>query len=183
MTPEPRKRRHDPDRRDRLIQVALDVIAEHGIAGITHRRVAQAANVPLGSTTYHFAGIDDLLVEAFRRFSEDIATRYRDRLRDATTLDDAREAIVDLVCGGLWATRRNMMLSFELYAYAGRNPRLKEVLIGWMAQSHQALEQHFPPHTARILDAFLEGVTIHNNATENLIPRDDVRKIVWKLTS
>ncbi|SMO86973.1 TetR/AcrR family transcriptional regulator [Paracoccus laeviglucosivorans] len=177
------KRRYDPDRRDRIIDAALDVIAEHGIAGMTHRRVAERADVPLGSTTYHFAGIDDLLVEAFRRFSHQAAARYSERMAQATTLPEAREAVVDLISGGLWATQRNMMLSFELYAYAARNPRLREVLVDWMAQSRAAMQQHFPPETARILDAFLEGVTIHNTSSENLIPRSQVREIVGRLTA
>lgn len=180
---ETRKRRHDPDRRDRIINAALEVIARHGIAGTTHRRVAQAADVPLGSTTYHFAGIDDLLVEAFRRFSQEVAARYHQRLEAATNIAEAREAVVDLICGGLWATPRNMLLSFELYAYAARNPRLQEVLRDWMAESRAALQRHFPPATARALDAFLEGVTIHNTASENLISRAEVREIVAKLTA
>lgn len=180
---ETRKRRHDPDRRDRIIDAALEVIAQHGIAGTTHRRVAQVADVPLGSTTYHFAGIDDLLVETFRRFSASVSERFAQRLDRATTLDEAREAVVDLICGGLWATQRNMLLSFELYACASRNPRLKQVLQDWMAQSRAALQRHFPPRTARALDALLEGITIHNNASQNLISREEVREIVSKLTS
>lgn len=179
---ETRKRRHDPDRRDRIIQAALQVIAEHGIAGTTHRRVAEVADVPLGSTTYHFAGIDDLLVEAFRAYSRMVAARYVQRLGEATTVDDAREAVVDLICGGLWATELNMRLTFELYAAAARNPRLKQVLQEWMVESHAALTRHFPPHTARALDALVEGVTIHNTASENLVSREEVREIVAKLT-
>ncbi|MFH5775492.1 TetR/AcrR family transcriptional regulator [Paracoccus sp. NGMCC 1.201697] len=179
---ETRKRRYDPDRRDRIIDAALDVIAARGVAGTTHRRVAEAANVPLGSMTYHFAGIDDLLVETFRRFSMSAAALYRARLEAATTPDEAREAVVDLISGGLWATQRNMLLSFELYAYAARNPRLREVLVDWMAESRAALQRHFPPATARVLDAFLEGVTIHNTNSENLISRDEVREIVARLT-
>lgn len=29
----PRRRRHDPERRDRIVAACLDVIAEHGVAG------------------------------------------------------------------------------------------------------------------------------------------------------
>lgn len=32
-----RARRRDPDRRERIIEAALDVIADHGVAGTTHR--------------------------------------------------------------------------------------------------------------------------------------------------
>lgn len=177
------KRRYEPDRRERIVEVALDVIAEHGVAGTTHRRVAAAADVPLGSMTYHFKGIDDLLVAAFTRLSQLVADRYRELLDAATTAEQAREAVVELICGGLWASRRNMVLSYELYAYATRNPLLKPVLLQWMDYSHSHLERHFSPATARVLDAFIEGVTIHNTASSNLISREEVSAVVAKLTA
>lgn len=64
-----RGRRNDPDRRDRIIDACLDVIAEAGVAGVSHRKIADAAGVPLGSMTYHFDGMSNLLHEAFSRFS------------------------------------------------------------------------------------------------------------------
>ena len=75
-----RTRRTDPDRRDRLIQVTLDLIAESGVAGISHRKIAAAADVPLGSMTYHFTSMDELLREAFTRFAEHIAGSFQARL-------------------------------------------------------------------------------------------------------
>ncbi|MFZ2750431.1 MAG: TetR family transcriptional regulator, partial [Propioniciclava sp.] len=60
-----RPRRSDPDRRARILTSALDVVAEVGVAGVSHRRVATAADIPLGSMTYHFTGMDALLEEAF----------------------------------------------------------------------------------------------------------------------
>jgi len=44
-------RRYDPDRRQRIIDAAIAVVGERGIAGLSHRSVAAAADVPLGSTT------------------------------------------------------------------------------------------------------------------------------------
>ena len=71
-------RRGTASRRDLLIDNTLGVIAEHGVAGTTHRRVAAAAGVPLGSTTYYFADLADLLGAAFARF----APSHRDILPD-----------------------------------------------------------------------------------------------------
>ena len=44
MTSKP-TRRHDPERRSRIIAATLDVIAEQGVDGTSHRRVAAAAGV------------------------------------------------------------------------------------------------------------------------------------------
>ena len=71
-----RPRRSDPDRRARILTSALDVVAEVGVAGVSHRRVATAADIPLGSMTYLFIGMDALLEEAFTAFADSVATRF-----------------------------------------------------------------------------------------------------------
>ena len=60
-------RRYDPERRQRIIDAAIRVAELKGIAALSHRTVAAEADVPLGSTTYHFAGLDELLVAALDR--------------------------------------------------------------------------------------------------------------------
>ncbi|NEE37598.1 TetR family transcriptional regulator, partial [Streptomyces sp. SID7982] len=70
-------RRYDPERRTRIIDAALTVIAADGIAGLSHRTVAAEADVPLGSTTYHFASLDELLVAALRRCNENFVQALR----------------------------------------------------------------------------------------------------------
>lgn len=83
MTDGTRPRRYDPERRDRIIDACLDVVAAHGVAGTSQRRVAAAADVPLGSVTYHFAGRDELLREAFGRFTRQASAQF-DRPCSAT---------------------------------------------------------------------------------------------------
>ncbi|WP_032796765.1 TetR/AcrR family transcriptional regulator, partial [Streptomyces sp. HCCB10043] len=70
-------RRYDPERRTRIIDAALTVIAADGMAGLSHRTVAAEADVPLGSTTYHFASLDELLVAALRRCNENFVQALR----------------------------------------------------------------------------------------------------------
>ena len=70
-----RGRRNDPERRDRIIDACLDVLALHGVAGTSHRKVAAQAGVPLGAMTYYFDGMHELLHEAFTRFGTTISDR------------------------------------------------------------------------------------------------------------
>ncbi|MBP2301800.1 TetR/AcrR family transcriptional regulator [Azospirillum picis] len=175
------KRRYDPDRRARILQATLDVVAEHGVAGTTHRRVAAAADVPLGSMTYHFAGMDELLTEAFTLLADQVSGRFTERLAAASTLDDACEAVVDLIVDESWATPRNMLLSYELYAYAARNPPLRGVMQAWMEKSRAALRQHFTAETAKVLDAVIEGLSIHRSVDAHPATREEVRAIVRRL--
>ncbi|MFC0409400.1 TetR/AcrR family transcriptional regulator [Roseomonas elaeocarpi] len=175
------QRRHDPDRRARIVAATLDVIAEFGVAGTTHRRVAAAADVPLGSMTYHFSGMDALLTEAFTLLADTVSARFTERLAAATGPEEACEAVVDIVMGEGWATPRNMLLTYELYAFAARRPALQDVMRGWMRKSRVALEQHFPPHTARVLDAMIEGLSIHRSVDARPADREEVRSVVRRL--
>lgn len=154
-------RRHDPDRRDRIIDSCLDVIAERGVDGTSHRRVAAAADVPLGSMSYHFAGMDELLREAFRRFVSEVASTFERRLSAASSREEAREAVVSLITEAVFGTQRDLVLTHELYTLAARDERYRELTSEWMSRSRAELERHFDPLTARMLDAMLEGLTIH----------------------
>ncbi|WP_116952000.1 TetR/AcrR family transcriptional regulator [Jiangella endophytica] len=156
-----RSRRHDPQRRDRIVAACLEVIAEHGVAGTSHRRVAAAADVPLGSMTYHFSGMDELLRAAFGRFASSVAERFERRLAAAATAADARQAVASIIVGEVFGSRRDLVLTHELYTLAAREPAFRAVTNAWMRRSRAALERHFDTTTALMLDALIEGLTIH----------------------
>jgi DNA-binding transcriptional regulator YbjK len=156
-----RARRHDPERRDRIIDVTLDVVAELGVAGTTHRAIARAADVPLGSMTYHFASMDDLLALAFTRLADRTADTFERRLAHASTADEARDEVVQLIMVDLAQSPGDIVLTYELYTLAARRPALRSVTQAWMARSRTALQRHFDENTARYLDALIEGVSVH----------------------
>ena len=72
-----------------------------------------------------------------------------------------RESITDMIYSSQVATPDNMELMYQLYALASPQPLLKTVMQNWMQRSQQTLEQWFEPGTARALDAFIEGMTLH----------------------
>ncbi|WP_010685729.1 TetR/AcrR family transcriptional regulator [Methylobacterium mesophilicum] len=175
------QRRYDPERRSRIIRATLDVIAEHGVAGTTHRRVAAAADVPLGSMTYHFASLDALLLEAFTHLADAVANGFEERLGACATADAACEAVVDLVVDARWVGPRALLLSYELYALAARNPPMRAVMRRWMGRSRAALERHFAPEAAKVLDAMIEGLLIHRSVDPQPMDRAQVRALVDRL--
>jgi len=156
-----RGRQNDPERRDRIIDACLDVIAESGVAGASHRRIAEAAGVPLGSMTYYFDGIDGLLREAFTRFGTTISERFEKRMAEASDIESAREAVVEIILADVFGDARELVLSHELYTLAAREPAYRALTTAWMGRSRAALERHFDPQTARLLDALIEGLSIH----------------------
>ncbi|WP_078624192.1 TetR/AcrR family transcriptional regulator [Streptomyces monomycini] len=155
-----RTRRNDPDRRTRILDAALDVIAEYGVAGTTHRHIAARAGVPLGSVTYHFASLNDLQAQAFARHVEQQATVFEDLFKDVATHEQFVDVLVDLVHGGP-ARHRSAVLGFELHLAALRDPGLRSLTQTWTEGSRGVLARFTGLDGAARLDALLEGMILH----------------------
>lgn len=177
----PRVRRHDPDRRDRIIDACLEVIAERGVAGTSHRRIAAAADVPLGSMTYHFSGMDELLHEAFTRFADESAVRVEARTASAATLEEALAGFEANIDEDVFGTDRELVLALELYTLAARRPEFREITSAWMARTRACLEPFVDEETAVLLDALNEGLVIqkalHLQAPRPHLAREGVARI------
>lgn len=155
-----RTRHNDPGRRQRIIDACLDVIAERGVNGVSHRIVAAAAQVPLGSMTYHFDGINDLLFQAFSHYMRQAGRRFRSRLDAAADPKTACDAIVTTIVEDLLGSRRDAVINLELFAIAARDPSFRRITTQWMANSHEALCMHFDERTAYLLDDLIDGITV-----------------------
>lgn len=128
------QRRYDPRRRDRIINACLDVIAQNGVAGTSHRKVAEAADVPLGSMTYHFAGMQDLLHEAFSRFALTASEQFEELVAAAHDAAAAKKAIAAAITHNILSNQRDLVLTHELYTWPPENPRTGTSLTpGWLA--------------------------------------------------
>jgi len=171
-------RRYDPDRKSRIIDAAIDVIAEAGVAGTTHRRIAAAADVPLGSLTYHFTGLDDLLEQAFSRHAERMSPIYEAHFDAVQTREQFVDAVTDLINGDAGANQREWVVAYELYLAALRNPALRTVTESWMRRSRAVLERFVDPVTARGVDALIEGLVMHMTLSTAACTREATRTIV-----
>ncbi|MGK5680407.1 TetR/AcrR family transcriptional regulator [Actinoplanes sp. URMC 104] len=171
-------RRYDPDRKGRIIDATIDVVADHGVAGTTSRRIAAAADVPLGSITYHFDSVDDLLEQAFARHAEQMSPRYEAHFDHVTDLAGFADAVTDLIHGGAGADARDWAVSYELYLAALRNPALRAVTEAWMRRSRAVLERFVDPVTARGIDALVEGLVMHLTLSTSTFDRADTLTIV-----
>ncbi|MDT1150433.1 TetR/AcrR family transcriptional regulator [Escherichia coli] len=200
------RRANDPQRREKIIQATLEAVKLYGIhavthrkiatlAGVplgsmtyfygihavTHRKIATLAGVPLGSMTYYFSGIDELLLEAFSSFTEIMSRQYQAFFSDVSDAPGACQAITDMIYSSQVATPDNMELMYQLYALASRKPLLKTVMQNWMQRSQQTLEQWFEPGTARALDAFIEGMTLHFVTDRKPLSREEILRMVERV--
>ncbi|MFG2888315.1 TetR/AcrR family transcriptional regulator [Streptomyces sp. NPDC048248] len=118
------------DRRDRLRDAAIGVLAAAGGRGLTHRAVDAAADVPHGTTKNYFPTRDALL----RAVAERCLEQYRDTAAQmaAGALPTDREGLVAMF-GGLLRNvagpgRPRLLAYLELQAEAARKPWLSAVL-------------------------------------------------------
>jgi DNA-binding transcriptional regulator YbjK len=154
------RRRFDPHRRDRIAAAAIDVVAERGVEGLTHRAVAAKADVPLGSTTYHFADLDDLLAAAAWSSAADNITELKAWGETVDSKRDLASAVAELILGSLGPDRGNWMVGFELYVAALRRPTLRQVSVAWDSAFVEILTRYVDEATARALVAACNGLII-----------------------
>ena len=176
-----RSRRFDPRRKERIVDAALVVMAEKGIAGTTLRRVAERANVPLGSVTYHFAGTNDLLALAFRKFVVEQLKRLETRLLGASNAQDAWFRILEMINEDSANPVHNVSLAKEFQAMAAREPEFRALAQEWIEESTLILERHFDTDTAKILEVFVEGLTFRGRITSvgvhELLSREALQRL------
>src|SRR5215207_7541465 len=59
-------RRRSLERRAALVRATISVLADRGVAGVTHRAVTEAAGVPLATVSYFWSSAEELATVAAR---------------------------------------------------------------------------------------------------------------------
>jgi DNA-binding transcriptional regulator YbjK len=113
-------------RRAALLEAAIKVIAENGVSGTTHRAVAARAGMPLSTTSYFFASIDELIAAAMTVWADRLIATIEDVRADviAGTID--RDAMIDTYADLLSAApAASIAAEFEIYLRAPHRPELQ----------------------------------------------------------
>lgn len=107
------------ERSAELIDAAVRVIAQQGVAGATTRRIAEEANAPLATLHYCFATKELLFAAVFRH----VAARYQQVLVDSDVHGDLKSTAHELLRGLLvWymANADFARATIELISWAQR---------------------------------------------------------------
>lgn len=174
---------NDPQRKQRILDAALVVIAGHGVNRTTHRRIATEAGVPLGSLTYHFDSLDAILEQAFQHLATSMSARYRTALEAAPDQAAACAAVTDLICGDEYATPSELAVIYEMYSYAGHNDTVASVAREWLARSRTSLSLHFPERACRAIDALIEGWPIQQAFEGRRLERELVHDTITAIAA
>jgi DNA-binding transcriptional regulator YbjK len=164
-------------RREALLEAVLRIVGEIGPDAVTHRRVAEVAELPLASTTYWFDSKEHLLTAALELAAERDTARllaYTSALSDDAQdpLDVAVAAIVEPLDSGSQASRRSLTATYALLLEAARRPALREVSQRWtevylltLGQLLQRAGSGRPREDAELLLGAADGLLIEQLGT------------------
>ena len=150
----------DSGRPLRIALAALEVVAERGVEGLTHRAVAAAAGIPLGSTTYHFKTLDDLLAAAIvqaKKATDADLSHWASELRPE---EDLVDALTRYITELLERSRDRIVIELELYMAALRRPQLLDLSREWDEALPDVLRQRVDPVTAQALAFACDGILL-----------------------
>ena len=159
QTKQPRVRRMGADagRRDRIAEAALVVIRDRGVSGLTHRAVATEADVPLGSTTYHFATMDEILEAAFAMAMARDTDRLRKWAARLTDESDIAEELASLVIEQAENERDTLHVNYELALAAVHRPRLRRLSDEWTMLMASLVAPYVGDEVSETVSAVYEG--------------------------
>jgi DNA-binding transcriptional regulator YbjK len=178
-------------RRQALVGAAAALLVEGGFDAVRHRAVAERAELPLASTTYYFASLDELVAAAVEHYSRAELDRGRELL---TALPDERrdlDSVIDLVLDQLLgppAGARDAelgLLRYERLVATFRRPYLRPLMrtLGTELRVllHEVFTRSGTPVDARRLEqliALVDGAVVNALIEVNPDPRAVARRML-----
>lgn len=150
--------------RQRLLETALAVFAEHGTDGGSMREIARRAGVNVATAYHHFGSKREMFLAIFRELG------FLDRPEDTSwiTHDMSPREVLESLCLGAWILMAGGadVLRLAIAELMKGDADVKEVFEAWRAQGDQYLR-----------DALVQG----RLATEENAERRAwvVRQVIW----
>ncbi len=166
-------RRASSATKDRLLRAAADLVVELGWGRVTTRAIAERADLPHGTVSYHFNSKQELLIDAVLRAVEDVFPIAMIRELNSVTELVALIAATLTSCNALDSVETRVLM--ESMREAGREPLLRKRLADLLSDYRQALEELIrndqghsnlkpgltPSALAMLLSALGDGLLLH----------------------
>lgn len=167
-------------RRREILVAALRLIAGNGTDAVTHRRIAAAAQVPLGSLTYYFDSREELIREAFRFYISE-ATAFLIEVQEEIP-PNSPEALIDLIAEIMrreFAEPAMIHAEYELILHAARDEQIAREFAAWernlearLAEPLEAMGVLRPLYAARTILHLVRGFELEQIAGRSERPGD-----------
>jgi len=127
--------------KDRIVEAALETIKDEGFAGASARTIARRGGFNQALIFYHFGSVNDVLLAALDRTSEDRMAKYRDAVRNVDSIDEAIRVSTELYREDL-ASGHITVLSEMIAGSLDRpdlGPAIVERLEPWIVLTEEAV--------------------------------------------
>ncbi|QEN15977.1 TetR/AcrR family transcriptional regulator [Mycolicibacterium sp. ELW1] len=159
-------------RRTEIIDAAIEVMAQVGLAGLSMRLVANQAQIPLGALSYYFDDKSDLIAQSFAQLSDreiDRVVATAERLEPSMPAEQLADLVADMIIDGFSSPPGAIVTRYELVTEASRDERLRPMFEAWYAAMIPALSRLFrdigsgqPELDSRTVMAVMAGLEIDN---------------------
>lgn len=161
-------------RRQQLIVVTLDSLAENGFVASTLQEIAKRADVSPGLVAHYFGDKDGLLDAAFRALSRRVADQVRLRLRVAHTPRARIQAVIDGNLAPEEFDRRTGTAWLAFWGQALQSVQLRRIQSAYqrrmLSNLHVSLRKLLPAPEARqlatMIAAMIDGVWLRAALSE-----------------
>src|SRR5471030_518372 len=164
----------EESRREQLIAVTIDSLAELGYVSSTLAQIAGRAGVSAGLVAHYFGDKDGLLDAAFRSLSRRVGDQVRARLARARTPRGRVQAVIDANLAPAEFDQRTGTAWLAFWGQVVHAPRLKRVQRVYQQRTlsnlQHALKRLLPPDEARslayMIAAMIDGVWLRAALSE-----------------
>jgi len=164
-----------PDsRRQQLVEVTIDMLAEAGYVGTTLGRIGARAGVSAGLVAHYFGDKDTLLDLAFRTLVGRLRSRVSERLAGARSPRERVQAIIDASLSSAEFEPRAAAAWLAIWGQVLHAPRLRRVQAAYQARMlsnlRHALRPLLPGHeagrVAGMVASLIDGVWLRAALSE-----------------
>jgi DNA-binding transcriptional regulator YbjK len=160
----------NPERRNQILDAAIDILCDDGVGGLTHRAVDSRADIPVGTTSNYFR-TRQMLLEAAATRTVELHWRRVEALQQAVgplTRDGLKTLMIRMLDPDD-QFRRWTLARFELFMESTRRPELRPMMAQLQAAAVKSATliceaAGFSPAPARMdeLSRLLNGYVFSN---------------------
>lgn len=158
------------NRRELLAEAAIEVLAQEGGRGLTHRAIDREAAVPEGTAKNYYPTRSALLIAVARHLAEQHTSALRQLVSQAPsglTSADVTRLYASMLRRSAGNARSQYLALFELHLEAVRNPDVRSALAeiaranaDAAVELNAAVGHRMSRHGAGLLDAGMLGVAL-----------------------
>ncbi len=154
-----RATRNPEARRQAIVDAAAELLLEIGLHEVTHRKVAERAQVPLGSTTQYFANRDELLMAAMTQLGQASDAALDELEHQITCAADIPHALAEFF-GIYLADRERARAEAVFYVANIEHPHMRSISNAGYARMEQILNRYISPTATQTVMVYTDGLIL-----------------------